>query len=103
MTEFYLKIHVDGEQEIKTYSAGTAASQVHYEGAELRIIDDDEEPEAQPVDVVVSGRSHVNRSTKRLDNRISSGGHRPRSICSSGELVGKGPNLVQDLLSVLIP
>ena len=83
---------IDEDQVIKTYSAGTAASQVHYEGAELRIIDDDE-PEDEPEEAnVASAKSHVNRSAKRTGQhaRIASGSHiRPRSICSSGELTGK--------------
>lgn len=86
---------------IKTYNAGMAAGQVHYEGNELRIIEgsDDEEQQSPPENVkglsvkVVSLKPQAPRtaSIKKLGSRgkILSSQVRPRSVCNSEDLAGK--------------
>lgn len=85
----------------KTYSAGTAAASVHYEGNELRIIEGSDDESEQPPQESVKGLSvkvvslkpHVSRtaSYKKTAGRgkILSGHVRPRSVGNSQELAGK--------------
>ena len=85
----------------KTYSTGTAAAQVHYEGNELRIIDDsDEESPQSPQESVkglsvkvVSLKPHASRTAtyKKTANRgkILSSQVRPRSVGTTEDMAGK--------------
>ncbi|XP_046650685.1 uncharacterized protein LOC124341787 [Daphnia pulicaria] len=85
----------------KTYSAGTAAASVHYEGNELRIIEGSDDESEQPPQESVKGLSvkvvslkpHASRtaSYKKTAGRgkILSGHVRPRSVGNSQDLAGK--------------
>nr|CAH0102902.1 unnamed protein product [Daphnia galeata] len=86
----------------KTYSAGTAAAQVHYEGNELRIIEgSDDEEQSPPESVkglsvkVVSLKpqaprtASIKKMASRGNKKILSSQVRPRSVCNSEDLAGK--------------
>lgn len=99
---FSLKI-TEEERVYKTYSTGTAAQQVQYNGPELRLVDDEESDGEQPstsgsakglsVKIVSLGPRVVRKGGKKTESHaktVSSSGHaRHRPTNDSDESVAK--------------